>query len=225
MKSIFSICFLLIVSALNAQNITLNACNALLDNQNFVFNVSGTDATGRAMYSTTPVDGEPCSGIGTCEFKIQWSTTNSRWELIADEGNGTFESPFLIYSNTSASAPFPPSLLLGVWQENATITNNSCGGALTSSNATLTGDVQDTLLSTEDFDILNTIVVYPNPGSSLVNIKSDIAIQEVSIFNIQGQLVLKKYETSFYLDTLSVGSYLIKIKTEKGFKIVKYFKN
>lgn len=141
-----SILILLVLSLIQiqAQTITFNGCPNLFDNNTFVFNKTGTDVTGRNIYETTPINGDqPCSGLGTCEFRIAWNNTLSRWELLADEGNGTFTTPYLIYYNTTSSFPNPPSLNLGVWQENTAITGNFCNGNLTTTNATLTGAVQD----------------------------------------------------------------------------------
>ena len=105
--------FVLLSSVMNAQAITFKGCIPLFDDQNFVFSKIGTDATGRNIYITTPVDGQDCSGLGTCEFKFQWNSSTSKWEFLADRGDGDFINPNLIYSNTSSSAPNPPDLSLG----------------------------------------------------------------------------------------------------------------
>lgn len=142
-KLYFSICLLFSGIVLQAQTITFTGCPQLFDNNTFTFNKVGTDATGRHIYETTPINGDqPCSGLGTCEFRIAWNAAQNRWEFLADEGNGTFTTPYLIYSNATASKPNPPDLTLGVWTENISITENFCGGNLTPANATLTGGVQ-----------------------------------------------------------------------------------
>ena len=78
--------------------ITFNGCPTIFNNQNFTFNNVGTDATGRNIYETTPINGDqPCTGLGVCEFRISWNNSLSRWEFIADDGNGNFSNTFLIY--------------------------------------------------------------------------------------------------------------------------------
>jgi hypothetical protein len=48
----------------------------------------------KKIYITTPVDGDQsCGGLGTCEFKIQWNNALTRWEFLADEGNGLLPVP------------------------------------------------------------------------------------------------------------------------------------
>ena len=225
MKKLFTLCLLMLFSLVNAQTITFNGCYNLFDNQNYIYNQTGTDVTGRNIYTTTPVDGQPCGGLGTCEFKIQWNNTSSRWEFLADEGNGTFASPYLIYSNTSASTPKPPSLLLGTWIENNAITTGSCGGNLTSGNSTLTGDVQDTTLSNNEFSINKGIVIYPNPTNNWINIKSNSKIESIEIWNIQGRKVLDFENTNLIdVSNLQSGMYITRIQTEDGLQISNFIK-
>lgn len=225
MRKIFLLSMMFFATLLSAQTITFKGCLSLFDNQNFVFNQIGVDGTGRNIYGTTPFNpGQDCSGLGTCEFKIQWNNSISRWEFLADEGSGTFTTPNLIYSNTSSSTPNPPSLTLGVWVENVVITTGACGGNLTSGNAILTGAVQDGLLKVDDFAYDNSIVVYPNPGTSVLNIKSETLVSKVLIYNMQGQLVENTNLTAIDIDEFSPGSYIVKVETEKGIKIFNYLK-
>lgn len=215
----------MIFSLTNAQTITFNGCPALFDNQNFVFNPTGTDVTGRNIYTTTPVDGQACSGLGTCEFKILWNNTNIRWEFLADNGDGDFLNPKLVYSNTSASTPNPPSLNLGIWIENIGVTTGLCGGNLTSGNTTLTGAVQDNILGVNDFAINKGIVLYPNPTSNLLNIKSSSIIKEISIWSVQGQKVLGfENVTSIDVSGLQSGMYITRVQTENGLQISNFIK-
>ena len=61
-----------------------------------------------------------CGGLGGgfCPVRIIWS--NNRWEIQLDAGSdGSFQASntVVIYYNTSASTPNPPSLNLGTWEE------------------------------------------------------------------------------------------------------------
>lgn len=225
MKKIYTLLMLMTVTLISAQSITFNGCHPLFDNQNFVFVQSGVDGTGRNIYITTPVDGQECSGLGSCEFKILWNQASSRWEFVADTGNGDFVNPNLIYYNTSASTPNPPSLNLGVWVENNSVTTGVCGGALNSGNSSLTGNVQDNVLSTDDFSINTGVSIYPNPANEILNIKSNNPIVSVSVWNIQGQKV-SQFEKSTMIDisNLQAGVYVTKIQTETGLKVVNFIK-
>ena len=154
--------FVLLSSMMSAQTITFKGCLPLFDDQNFVFfKETLADATGRNVYVTTPVDGQDCSGLGSCEFKLQWNNTSEKWEFLADSGDGDFVNPNVIYSNSSASSPNPPDVSLGTWVENTSITNGRCGGNLTVANSTLIGAVQSSVLSTSDLETVDFKVYIP----------------------------------------------------------------
>ncbi len=193
MKAIKLFCILFTISVcaeLNGQ-ITFNACNGLLENQEFIASETGTDGTGRNIFQTTPINGDqPCSGIGVCELKFEWSTANSRWEILADDGSGTFVNVFVLYYNTEPSEPNPPSLMLGTWVENTAVTATLCGGDLTVGNATLTGDVQDTTLSTAEEVISEGLFFYPNPASDFLILEShNTLVDKVTFYDIQGRFM------------------------------------
>lgn len=198
--------------------ITVNACNPLFDNQDFVFTNMGPDTTGRNVFETLPITGDqPCGGIGVCELRIYWNDTMTRWELIADDGDADFNTNFLIYFNNEASTPNPPSLILGDWFENIAVTGGICGGDGTASINTMIGEIQDTTLSIELVNEINTIEFFPNPTNSTFNIKG-IAVEdaEINIFNVTGKLVFmnkKLVNNQIDISSLSKGMYFVEIKT------------
>ncbi|PPK94296.1 HYR domain-containing protein, partial [Nonlabens xylanidelens] len=125
--------------------ITLNGCDVVFGDQDFIFNNVGTDATGRNIYQTTPLppaDIQSCP-LGFCELQISWSITNNRWELVADDGDDAiiFNGENLIQFNTSASLPNPPDLTLGTWTD-----ATPAGGCGTDGFDSLTGDVQSSII-------------------------------------------------------------------------------
>ena len=212
---------------MNAQTITFKGCIPFFDDQNFVFNKTGTDTSGRNIYVTTPLDpGQDCSGLGTCEFKFQWNSSTSKWEFLADSGNGDFVNPFLIYSNTSSSAPNPPDLSLGTWVENTAETSGICGGNLSSSNATLTGAVQSSVLSTSDLDRLD-FKAYPNPVKDYLVFSGNLKIKSVELISYSGQKLSELTLTNgkVNLSNLKKGFYILKLDTDKGEKTIKIIKD
>ena len=219
--------FVLLSSMMNAQNITFKGCIPLFDDQNFVFSKTGTDTSGRNIYVTTPLDpSQDCSGLGTCEFKFQWNSSTSKWEFLADSGNGDFVNPFLIYSNTSSSAPNPPDLSLGTWVENIAETSGDCGGNLSSSNATLTGAVQSSVLSTSDLDRLD-FKAYPNPVKDYLLFSGNFKIKSVELISYSGQKLseLKIINGKVNVANLKKGFYILKLETDKGEKTIKIIKD
>lgn len=219
--------FVLLSSMMNAQTITFKGCLPLFDDQDFIFNKTGTDATGRNIYVTTPIDpAQDCSGLGTCEFKFQWNNTTNKWEFLADTGNGDFVNPYLIYSNNSASTPNPPDLSLGTWQENTTVTSGGCGGNLTAANATLTGEVQSSVLSTSDLDKLG-FKAYPNPVKDYLIFSGNLKIKSIDLISYSGQKLseLKIMNGKVNLSNLKKGFYILRLDTDKGEKTIKIIKN
>lgn len=80
-------------------------------------------------------------------------------------------------------------------------------------------------LSTQVFEIDNSIVVYPNPARSTINIKSDFDIKSIELYDVQGRLLWTKIRTenvvSLDVASQSSGIYFIKVKTDAGSKIEK----
>lgn len=206
-----------------SQTINFKACPSLMENTTYIFNKISTDASGRNVYQTTPIDGaQDCGGFGVCEFQISWKTTSNRWELIADDGTGDFSSPYLIYYNTAASLPNPPSLNLGVWQENNAITLGTCGGNLTSGNSILSGAVQDSTLGTESAHY-NGFILLSNPVKNELNLFSPTS-ENTYLYDTQGRLVkttdLKKGQNSIDVSELLPSVYILKTSSET-IKIIK----
>jgi len=80
-------------------------------------------------------------------------------------------------------------------------------------------------LSTEDFAI-NTINIYPNPATTLLNFKSAIQVEKILIYNMLGQLVQEEkvnaLEGTINIEKLVQGTYLVKVNNiDKGYTIIK----
>lgn len=77
------------------------------------------------------------------------------------------------------------------------------------------------VLSVDNFD-LNSISIFPNPVTDIINIKYDKKIEEIIIFDILGKIVLNPTLTNdkINVSTLSSGLYLLSIQTN-GVKVTK----
>lgn len=195
--------------------ITFSACPDSFTSDPNVYNfvLEGTDATGRNYYQTNDIDGAQSCEAGVCEFRIAWSNTNNRWEVLLLQSDLDFSDATVVYYNSSASTPNPPSLSLGAWEDSASV----CGGALTESNSTFTGAVQNTTLAIEDKNLLkNLIQVYPNPANVEVFISSkNVVIKNVMLHTILGEeIISKNNSTPINISKLARGVYVIKIETE-----------
>lgn len=80
--------------------------------------------------------------------------------------------------------------------------------------------------STDNFTKLN-FQIFPNPVSSTFEIKSEIKVDRIELYNILSQKVkefIKPKDNKLSIKDLEIGVYLIKIHTEKGIATYKIFK-
>ena len=206
--------FLVFGFFVGAQQITLNACNSLLDSQDYVFEqINLVDE--RNIFQTVydPLMGSrDCSGIGFCKFSIVWIDGNMRWEILADDGNDGFTSTYVLYYNDSASKPNPPDLTLGTWQEDTTITQSMCGTI----NA-LTGAVQSSILGVNAVDLNQQFSVYPNPVKDKLYLESNSNNSDylVSLYNVLGKRIYNSKNSEIIdVSQLRRGIYFLKIEIE-----------
>jgi hypothetical protein len=78
--------------------------------------------------------------------------------------------------------------------------------------------------SINELNTINEVLLYPNPSSSMLNIKTEDAIENISIYNTLGALVLETNETTFSVEKLNSGVYIIQVKTEKGTGVSRFIK-
>jgi hypothetical protein len=64
--------------------------------------------------------------------------------------------------------------------------------------------------------------VYPNPSNGLINIQSEIAIDEIKIYSLQGILIENSSEID--ISHLSSGIYFIEVLYEKGKSVQKFIR-
>ena len=117
--------------------IQFEGCRNLITSGNFSYTLNQTGSTndGGIIRNTYNNQAESPASVscsaGVCYFSISWNTILNRWEIILDP-SGT---NYLLYINTTASYPNPPSLTLGGWTN-----EQGCSNILV-----LTGDVQNTI--------------------------------------------------------------------------------
>jgi len=106
-----------------------------------------------------------------------------------------------------------------------TTNNNSAGGVVNPNGINkiddiyLTGKVMNTGI--HDIQIAIPFQVFPNPSNGVFMVQSKEAISKVFLFNSLGkcvysQLSLNKNNVSLKLDTITKGTYLLKIRTTSG---------
>ena len=87
--------------------------------------------------------------------------------------------------------------------------------------------ISGTSLGTSDINLVETpdIMVYPNPVSDILNVKSNLDIIAMDVVNILGQVVIKQFgrSNSLNVSTLSPGLYILKTKNENSSESIKRF--
>ncbi|CAI8375647.1 MAG: Uncharacterised protein [Polaribacter sejongensis] len=217
---ILRLIFIFIGTNAFSQTIVLNACHPLIENQDYTFQQKKRDATGRNIFETNPVnENSPCGGVGNCEFQIAWNQIKNRWEVYVDDGNGTFSNSYVLYYNTEASKPNPPSSLLGVWVEETLITQSQCG-----SINSITGDVENTVLGITNFDTKGNLTIAPNPASDFIEIFGLTKTEHYKIYNILGGLVNHgnvSNNDKIDIQDLKDGIYFLKFENGNTHKYIK----
>ena len=86
-----------------------------------------------------------------------------------------------------------------------------------------------TTLSVSDYEVDNSVSLYPNPVKNSLNIKAKNMIKSVSLFDTQGRLLQTKIHSNnqikIDLSSREKGIYFIKIITDTGVKVEKIVKN
>ena len=106
------------------------------------------------------------------------------------------------------------------------MTSGGCGGNLSSSNATLTGAVQSSVLGTSDLDRLD-FKAYPNPVKDYLLFSGNFKIKSVELISYSGQKLseLTLINGKVNLSNLKKGFYILKLDTDKGEKTIKIIKD
>jgi uncharacterized delta-60 repeat protein len=84
------------------------------------------------------------------------------------------------------------------------------------------------VLSNNDFEMEESVKIYPNPTNSSVNISCDSTINRLELFDIQGRLLetnlVQESTSKIDLSKRSKGVYFLKIETQQGYKVEKIIK-
>lgn len=130
MKKIIVLASLLLASLFTSAQIQYDGCSTTIT---AAYPITLNQSSMAGARNTFTSNSAPCSA-GSCSYRVIF--TGAEWEIqLSTDGGSTY--PIVLYSNSSASTPNPPSLLLGTWTD---VSGAGCG-AINS----FTGDVQDSL--------------------------------------------------------------------------------
>lgn len=204
----------------------------------------------RRMFLT---DGDYCNGdefVDTGGKFYEYDDATSFVKTFYPDVNGTLTMTFTdfdlefnydfmtIYDGENTGAP--------IFINGNNLTGNTIPGPFVSTNPTgaitveFTSDMNSTddgweanftciPLSSTEFESVSAIVVYPNPSSSTVNIEAKWPIHGLNVYDMTGRLIMEKNEigetkTSLELNSLSNGTYFIRIDTGKSLHVERIIK-
>ncbi len=84
------------------------------------------------------------------------------------------------------------------------------------------------LLANNNFEIENSILIFPNPSTDIINIslKNGVFISSYEILDITGKKIISQssYEDIIDVRNLGIGTYFLKLQTSKGVLVKKFIK-
>ncbi|MCB4807954.1 carbohydrate-binding protein [Tamlana sp. 62-3] len=133
-----------------------------------------------------------------------------------------------VYSEFFAGYPDPSwTLDIGGVVGQEVIISKTTDTGITLAEVEVFGVDKAVTLSNQDFELENTVKLYPNPASNLLNIVN-AQNSKVSVFNILGKQVLEKYiqlnKDSLNMSTLTKGVYFVRISKDGANTIKKVIK-
>ena len=123
------------------------------------------------------------------------------------------------YSSPSGGSPLPlNTTLVSGTTYYVSQTVNGCESSRIAITVTIS-------LNTNDF-ALNGFVLYPNPTSGILNFKSIVVVEKITLYNMLGQLVqqenINALEGAINIEKLTQGTYIVKVNdATKGYTIIK----
>ncbi|RAR49060.1 T9SS-dependent choice-of-anchor J family protein [Flavobacterium lacus] len=176
------------------------------------------DTVGKDVWYSVTV---PASGNITIETKSNGGLTDTVMEVYSgdcgslvmvecDDDDGDVNFSLIPLTGRTAGEV----LIIRVWGYNGTSGNFAIAA-------------YDASLGTNDFDSLN-FSSYPNPVKDVLNVSYIQNITSVEVFNLLGQKVITKTlnsnEGQIDMNSLSNGTYLVKVATENATKTIKVIK-
>ena len=86
---------------------------------------------------------------------------------------------------------------------------------------------KDNSVSTTDFNFNNEIEIFPNPATDHLNVRTDndCKIESINIYNLNGQIIDRSYNSRIDISALTSGMYLIGVTTCDGMVTRKWIKH
>lgn len=151
---------------------------------------------------------------------------------LTPAGTGSLNLASLYYSNSQKPLCFNPGSnnwpIIGIPNGYNTGTNAAKDRAMQGIMATCACTQSIVTYMSQNLSDLNEIIIYPNPATEVLNIKSSESVTELNIYSTDGQLVYSyvgKHVKHININFLTPGIYFIGLKSKQGIKTIKLIKN
>jgi len=157
-------------------------------------------------------DGPPNWFSGMCADTVcYYPSTDSIHVVIPPNGQVAFRAAFILANDTT-------TVIAEAIYEMKNKTNH---GNQPISHS-FYGINRNMISSNSEMELITAFKISPNPTSDFISIETNVDIQQLRLFNLQGQLILEKQNEFELLNVgfLKTGIYLLEINSKKG-KVVK----
>lgn len=144
--------------------------------------------------------------------------------ILAIDGNSA-NIDYTFTPTGGTNSPVVASLINGSlsvdlnWTEITSFTVTSSGSLFAFDNLT----INDESLSSSNFEISN-IIFFPNPVKDVLFLQNKEDLIQVSVYNNLGQLIIETNQAKINFESVSKGTYILKIQTTEGLQNVKIVK-
>lgn len=215
---------IVVVAAGNEGNQTWKYIITPADNEK-VFTIGGVDSTGNPSVFTS--FGPNSVGKVKPDASARGTSTYYTYNNASYSGNGT-----------SYATPLSAGGIACLLQAIPNSTNRDLVKNSLRSTASLSpgysdqlgygilnfGQAYSSFLKTNDYNLKNKFIVYPNPAKQEINISSTQKIEKISVYNSLGQFLFESKTNQINIEKLEKGLYFLKIKTSSSETVEKFIK-
>ena len=163
--------------------------------------------------------------------QYRYNKTTGEHSYLYTDGTNSGSYTYNGGNVTVGGAPYPAVVVPNLIPDEADIVNTTVTGNTVANIAAIDNwSVQFTnqaLLGTSELQKIDKaeLLIYPNPVSDILNIKTKEKVQSASIFDMTGRKIeAKVMDNAVDVTNLERGTYIINIQTEKGTTSEKFIK-
>ena len=128
-----------------------------------------------------------------------------------------------ITNQTGSATISPNGILTAISDGTVTVTAIANDASGTTGSTVIT--ISNQSLAIKEQTNINNLSIYPNPVKNQLNIVTEAQVNTIEIYNFFGEIIQTETTTNFSVENLSKGTYLIRVKTNKGIINKRFVRN